>query len=295
MIGATDGTGHHAEDGFGSAGKNVGIGEEGGGENCCHTGILHSYLNGYGSLLGKGEAEEATNVIAKHIAKGVVAEHHGEHEQKQPHAVNHQLWLHLRHHSAYNQGKAGDTHSGHHLPDIVVPPVTTGIMVDKETYSYGDYCDEQYATEHSNCVNLYACVGKPPHQQGSHEGCQQGGSGCHSHGECHVATAQERHDVARHATGTASHEYDSDGEIGIKAKQLRKHVCYKRHQSELCAGSDEDVPRTAEQYAEVFRREGKTHGEHYYSENDARHVSPDPSERLGQEESQYGCGYDISR
>lgn len=57
MIGAADGAGHHAEDGLGIAGEDVVVGEEGGGKNSGHTGILHSHLNGYGALLGKREAE----------------------------------------------------------------------------------------------------------------------------------------------------------------------------------------------------------------------------------------------
>ena len=53
MIGATDGTGHHAEDSFGIAGEDIVVGKEGGGKHCRHTGVLHSHLYRYRALLGK--------------------------------------------------------------------------------------------------------------------------------------------------------------------------------------------------------------------------------------------------
>ena len=79
MIGTTDSTWHHTENCFGIAGEDVVVGKEGGGKHSCHACILHAHLDGYCSLLGKREAEEATDIVAKHIAEGVVAGHHGKH------------------------------------------------------------------------------------------------------------------------------------------------------------------------------------------------------------------------
>ena len=104
---------------------------------------------------------------------------------------------------------------------------------------------------------------------------------------------EERHDVARYATGTTAHENDAGTEEGVEAEDLGETIGYKGHDGELRQGAKEDIEGTAEHYLEVFGREGAAHGEHDYAEDDGGTGSLlHPGEGGGEEPAQDGCGDD---
>ena len=147
MIGAADGARHYAQDRLRSAGKRLVAGKERRGKNGCHACVLHSHLNGYGTSLWNREAEEPSDVVAKEIAKRVVTEHYGKHEQEQTNAVEHELWPHLRDYPSNDERQTRDAHARHHLPHVAIPTAAAGITIDHESYRHRDDGDEEYATK----------------------------------------------------------------------------------------------------------------------------------------------------
>ena len=73
----------------------------------------------------------------------------------------------------------------------------------------------QNIQEHSLRVHIDASIGKPQHQQRSHEGRKQRRDHRHAHGISHVTPGEETHDVARDTARAATHEDDADGEIRV--------------------------------------------------------------------------------
>ena len=105
--------------------------------------------------------------------------------------------------------------------------------------------------------------------------------------------AEERHDVARYATGTATYEDDAGTEEGVEAEDLGETVGNEGHDGELRQGAEEDIEGTAEDYLEVFGGEGAAHGEHDDAEDDGGTCSLlHPGEGGGEEPAQDGCGDD---
>ena len=115
MVGAAYGAWHYAKYCVGVGGKGRLGSKERGGKNGCHAGILHSHFNGYGALFRQTEMKQSADVIAEKVARRVVAEHYRHGKEEQSRTAQHQLGLHLRHHTANDECKGSDAHSWHGL------------------------------------------------------------------------------------------------------------------------------------------------------------------------------------
>lgn len=73
---------------------------------------------------------------------------------------------------------------------------------------------------------------------------------------------QIRHDIARHATGTAAHKKDTQSQGGLEMEHVNERVGYARHDDKLGTGADEDVQRAASKDTEVVSGKGQTHRQH---------------------------------
>lgn len=105
--------------------------------------------------------------------------------------------------------------------------------------------------------------------------------------------AEERHDVARYATGTTAHEDDAGAQERIEAEDLGETVGYEGHDGELCQGAEKDVEGSAEHYLEVFGRKRAAHGEHDDAQDDGGACSLlNPGKGAGEEAAEDGCGDD---
>jgi len=99
-------------------------------------------------------------------------------------------------------------------------------------------------------------------ERGSQDGCQHGGNGSHTNGQCNVALGQIGHHVRGGAAGAGTHKDDADSQLGGQVEQLRQRPCKEGHQGELRNAADDHVFRAAEHHLEVLRLQGKTHAEH---------------------------------
>ena len=103
------------------------------------------------------------------------------------------------------------------------------------------------------------------------------------------------HDVAGHATRTATYEKDAEGQGRLQMEDTHQQPRHAGHDDELSAGADEDVQRTARQHAEILRGQRQAHRQHDDAEDGGLGVAPHPVEEGGEEEGENGNGRDKQR
>ena len=293
VVGAGDGAGDDAEGGHGVGGDGGGGGEEIAGEDGGHAGVLHAYFDADGATLGDGETGGFADEIAEEVAEAVVAGDDGEGEGNEAQTVLFETGMDGEDDATDDEGEAEDGDAGHDGLDLLEVVAVAQEVVEGATQGHGKDGDEADVLEHAKGIDFDLLACEPQDHEGCDDGREEGGDGGHAYGEGDVTVAEERHDVARYATGTTAYEDDAGTEEGVEAEDLGETIGNEGHDGELRQGAEEDIEGTAEDYLEVFGGEGAAHGEHDDAEDDGGTCSLlHPGEGGGEEPAQDGCGDD---
>ena len=272
----------------------IGSHEEGHGEVCAQSGILHAYFDGEGALLGNGEVAEATYGIAEDITDGVVTEDHSEGEHEEKESVLYERVVNGSDDSTDDAGKGYNRDSGHATLNLTEYFLFTQPHIQEE--ADGDRYDSDYQNlfEHTDSIHIDTFAGQPQYQQRCEYGGKESGSTGHTDRVSNVALTEERHDVARYASRTTAHEDDADSHscaVGSKGWHLTEQPSegegYERHDGELCHRTDENVERTFCKQTEIVGRKCKSHRKHDDAEDDGLCVSFYPFKQLRIKESDH--------
>ena len=115
--------------------------------------------------------------------------------------------------AAHDAGQAQDTQAGHDaLYHLEVIPLAQEV-IERHAQRHGQQRHEQNVLEHPPGIHINLSASQPQHQQRRHEGRQTSANRRHAHAVCHVALAQEAHDVAAHTTRTAAYQNDSQCQL----------------------------------------------------------------------------------
>ncbi len=291
MVGTAQGARHHAKHRLGILRHVFGIGKESHGKHRCHTGILHSDLDGDGPFFCCIELEKLTHAVAKHIAERIVTEHHCKYQENQAKTVRKQLRTHRHDDATHNHHEANHAHRGHIRLDFLEHGTLAKEIVAEEPDRDRRNRYIKNVQEHSLRIHVDARIGKPQHKQRSHDRRKERRDHRHAHGVRDIATGQEAHDVARDTARTAPHQDDTHGKVGIEPENLREAECNKRHDRVLCNRTEQNVKRLLHQVTNVVYRNGKAHTQHDDAENDGGYIPVNPAESDGHEECDY-CACD---
>ena len=99
-----------------------------------------------------------------------------------------------------------------------------------------------------------------------------------------------RHDIARHTAGAAAHQQNTQGQGRFQAEHMYQQIGHTGHDDKLCAGTDEDIPRSMSQDTEVLRGKGKSHGQHDDSQYHRLRIAPHPVKGVRHKKSKYRHG-----
>ena len=291
MIGAAQGAGHHAKHRLGILRHVFGIGKESHGKHRCHTGILHSDLDGDGPFFCCIELEKLTHAVAKHIAERIVAEHYSKHQENESKAICKKLRANRHHNTAHNHHEANHAHRGHIRLDFLEHGTLAEEIVAEEPDRDRRNRYIKNVQEHSLRIHVDARIGKPQHKQRSHDRSKERANHGHAHRIGHVALGQETHDVARNTSRTAPHQDDAHGKVRVKPENLREAERDKRHDRVLRNRTEQNVKRLLHQVTNIVRRNGEAHTQHDDAENDGRNIPVNPAESDRDEERDY-CACD---
>ena len=242
---------HSAGDGCQRILCKVGSGQRGG-----QTGVLHTDLDGDCAALGGIQLQQLAHTEAGEVAQQVVQDDYGKDQQ----AAGHDLGGVCGHNSADDEhdGSGGDQRQ--HADGVLSEGVEEVVDHKAQCDGHQHYFDD--GQEHIYRVHIHALAGIQQGEQGSQDGCQHGGNGSHTNGQCNVALGQIGHHVRGGAAGAGTHKDDADGQLGGQVEQLRQRPCKEGHQGELRNAADDHILRAAEHHLEVLRLQGKTHAEH---------------------------------
>lgn len=238
-------------DGARKNGKWLG-GEEVACKHCGKSCILHTHLDGDGTLLGSVEASELAGEPSEEITQGVVAEYHGESPKEEHQATSHQVVMNGRNHAAHDEGKARYAYARHQTLDGREAFLLTIDIIERTTDGNWDDSDDEDVDEHAHSIHMdnLACCNL--HQQWGHHRGKDSGSASHSHRESHVAMAEIAHDIARHTARTATYEQDAECQGRVEMPYVNQGICHARHDDELGASTDEDIERSLGENLEVI-------------------------------------------
>lgn len=242
---------HSARDGCQRILCKVGSGQRGG-----QTGVLHTDLDGDRAALGGIQLQQLAHTEAGEVAQQVVQDDHGKDQQ----AAGHDLGGVCRNNSADDEHDGGGGDQRQHADGVLSEGVEEVVDHKAQCDGHQHYFDD--GQEHIYRVHIHALTGIQQGEQGSQDGCQHGGNGSHTDGQCNVALGQIGHHVRGGAAGAGTHKDDADSQLGGQVEQLRQRPCKEGHQGELRNAANDHVFRAAEHHLEVLRLQGKTHAEH---------------------------------
>ena len=284
MVCAADGTRNHANRSLRVGRHVLGIREEGRRKYGRHARILHTNLDSDGALLCGIELEDAPDGIAQHVAEPVVEEHHRKHQEEQRESVREQVRAHRHDDTAHNQRKANHANRRHIRAHFLEHRILAQEVVAGKANQNRRNRHVQDIQEHPLRVHVNARIGKPQHQQRSHEGRKQGRYHRHAHGIRHVPFGKETHHVAGDATRAATHENDAHGKVRVQPENLGEGKGHQGHDGVLRAGTQQNVERLLHEVLHVIDSDGKPHAEHDDSQDDGTRVAVHPAEKDGSEE-----------
>ena len=242
---------HSAGDGCQRILCKVGSGQRGG-----QTGVLHTDLDGDRAALGGIQLQQLAHTEAGEVAQQVVQDDHGKDQQ----AAGHDLGGVCRNNGADDEHDGGGGDQRQHADGVLSEGVEEVVDHKAQCDGHQHYFDD--GQEHIYRIHIHALAGIQQGEQGSQDGCQHGGNGSHTNGQCNVALGQIGHHVRGGAAGAGTHKDDADSQLGGQVEQLRQRPCKEGHQGELRNATDDHVFRAAEHHLEVLRLQGKTHAEH---------------------------------
>ena len=284
MVGAAYRAGHHANRSLRVCRHVFRVCKEGRRKHGRHARVLHAHLDSDGALLGRIELENPPDGIAQHVAEPVVEEHHRKHKEQQREPVREQVRTHRHDDAAHNQCKANHAYRGHIRTYFLEHRVLAQEIVANKANQNRRNRHIQDIQEHPLRVHVNARIGKPQHQQRSHEGRKQGRNHRHAHRVGHVTLGQEAHHVARDATRAAAHENDAHGKVGVQPKNLGEREGHQGHDGVLRAGTQQNVERLLHEVFHVIDSDGEAHAEHDDAQDDGTRVAMHPAEKDGSEE-----------
>lgn len=280
---ATDGTRYNGE---GIRGH-----KEGHGEVRAETGVLHAYLDAQRTFFGRRETAEMCYRIAQDVTQCVVTQHDGESQHKEQETALNEGIVHSGHYPTDDNGEARNGETGHQGLNVLKDRLPAQPQVEGVTNGNGDDRHNKDLAEHAHRIDLNLCACQPQHKERRENGGKERGDTRHADAERHVAMAEERHDVARHAARTAADEHNADrqrnairGKGRNLAEQPRQAEGYKRHDRKLRSGTDEDVARATRKQLKVLRAQREAHGEHDDANDDGLRVAFDPRKKCWKEE-----------
>ena len=132
----------------------IGSHEEGHGEVCAQSGILHAYFDGESALLGNGEVAEATYGITEDVSDGVVTEDHSEGEHEEKESVLYERVVNGSDDSTDDAGKGYNRDSGHATLNLTEYFLFTQPHIQEE--ADGDRYDSDYQNlfEHTDSIPI---------------------------------------------------------------------------------------------------------------------------------------------
>ena len=268
---------HSAGDGCQRILCKVGSGQRGG-----QTGVLHTDLDGDRAALGGIQLQQLAHTEAGEVAQQVVQDDYGKDQQ----AAGHDLGGVCRNNGADDEHDGGGGDQRQHADGVLSEGVEEVVDHKAQCDGHQHYFDD--GQEHIYRIHIHALAGIQQGEQGSQDGCQHGGNGSHTNGQCNVALGKVGHHVGRGAAGAGANQDHANGQLGGQVEHLRERPCQKRHEGELCNAAHDHILRAAEHHLEVPRLQGKAHAEHH----DAQQVI-DPrrlyhAERAGEEQGTRG-------
>ena len=277
-------------DGARKNGKWLG-GEEVASKHCGETSILHTHLDGDGTLLGGIEACELSGEPSEEITQSVVAEYHGESPEEKHQATSHQVIMNSGDNTSYDEGKARYAHTRHQTLDSREAFLLAIDVVESATDGNWDDSDDEDVDEHAHSIHMdnFAC--RNLHQQWSHHWGENRRGASHAHRESHVAMAEITHDIARYTARAASYEQYAECQGRVKMPYVNQSICHARHDDELGASSDEDIQWALCQNLEIVGGQCQSHGEHDDAKDDGLGSSSHPVEGMWEEECEYCYTY----
>ena len=246
---------HSAGDGCQRILCKVGSGQRGG-----QTGVLHTDLDGDRAALGGIQLQQLAHTEAGEVAQQVVQDDYGKDQQ----AAGHDLGGVCRNNGADDEHDGGGGDQRQHADGVLSEGVEEVVDHKAQCDGHQHYFDD--GQEHIYRIHIHALAGIQQGEQGSQDGCQHGGNGSHTNGQCNVALGKVGHHVGGGAAGAGAHKDDTDGQLSGQMEHLRQRPCKEGHQRELCDAADDHVLRAAEHHLEILRLQGKAHAEH----NDAQ-------------------------
>ena len=284
MVCATDGTRNHANRSLRVCRHVLGIREERRRKHGRHARILHTHLDSDGAFFCGIELEDAPDGIAQHVAEPVVEEHYRKHQEEQRESVREQVRANRHDNTTHNQRKANHADRGHVRAHFLEHRILAQEVVAGKANQDRRNRHVQDIQEHSLRVHVDARIGKPQHQQRSHEGRKQGRDHRHAHRVGHVTLGQEAHHVARDATRAAAHENDAHGKVRVQPENLGEGEGHQGHDGVLRAGAQQNVERLLHEVLHVVDSNGEAHAEHDDAQDNGTRVAMHPAEKDGSEE-----------
>ena len=204
MVGAADGARHNAEGCFRVERKILWVGEECAGEDCCHACVLHADFNRNSTLFGGVEFEQATDIVAEHVAEAVMQKYHRKDERDKAKSVRKKLRANGHDNATDDQCKADNAHGGHVRLEFLEACALAKKVVAGEADCNRENRHVEDVEEHADCVHFDARVSEPKDQKRGHEWSEKCACHGHAHGIGHVTFSQKTHDVARNTARTAT-------------------------------------------------------------------------------------------
>ena len=167
-------------DGARKNGKWLG-GEEVAGKHCGETCILHTHLDGDGTLLVGIESCELSGEPSEEVTQGVVAEYHGESPKEKHQATSYQIVVNRRNHTAYDNGQTGYADAWHQTLDGREVAFLAIYVIEGAADGYRNDRDDEYVDEHAHCIYMDDLASRNLHQQRSHYWSQNGRGAGHSY------------------------------------------------------------------------------------------------------------------
>lgn len=252
--------------------------ERGRGKARSEAGVLHTDFYSDSLLLGKRQAEHASDAVAERIAEEVVQDDDDEDYQTGRHDA-----LRVRGDDGgdYHDYR-GDGDERQYLDRLLRRLAEE--LVDYEARAYREDDDLHYRNEHRHHVDVDRLFKKQVGERRGDDRGEDGRDARHTDGERDVALAEVGHDVRRGAAGAGADEDDADEQRVVELEELAEREGEERHDGELRDEADDYIARALKDDGEVRRLHRKPHTEHDYHKKrrDPARLYPDKRRRLEQ-------------
>ena len=257
----------------------------GGSQRGGQTGVLHSDLDGNCTALGGIQLQQLAHTEAGEVAQQVVQDDYGKDQQ----AAGHDLGGVCRNNGADDEHDGGGGDQRQHADGVLSEGVEEVVDHKAQCDGHQHYFDD--GQEHIYRVHIHALAGIQQGEQGSQDGCQHGGNGSHTNGQCNIALGQIGHHVRGGAAGAGTHKDDADGQLGGQVEHHGQHPRQEGHEGELRHAAYDDVLRAAEHHLEVIGLQRQAHAEHHDAQQGVHPAGFDHAEGAGEEQGT-GCHHD---